>query len=89
MWEKLGHDKTIAYEAWPTYDESKLVKNEIPIAISVNGKTRDVLDLPVDIDQDGALEAAKNSEKVAPWLEGKTIRKVIFVKGRILNIVAN
>ena len=89
MWEKLGHDKTLAYESWPTYDESKLVKNEIPIAISVNGKTRDVLDLPVDIDQDGALEAAKNSEKVAPWLEGKTIRKVIFVKGRILNIVAN
>ena len=89
MWEKLGHKGTIAYESWPSYDESKLAKTEAPIAISVNGKTRDVLSLPIDVDQDGAMEAAKNSPKVAPWLEGKTIRKIIFVKGKILNIVAN
>ena len=87
MWEKLGHSGTIAYENWPTYDESKLQKNEANIAVSINGKTRDVIAMPVDIDQDGAYALAVASPKVASYIEGKTIKKIIFVKGRILNIV--
>ena len=87
IWEKLGHKGTIAYESWPSFDESKLVKNEVNIAVSINGKTRAVLPMGVDVTQEEALAIAKANEKVASFLEGKEIRKVIFVKGRILNIV--
>ena len=87
MWQKLGHDKSIAYESWPTYDPSHLVASTVKIAVSVNGKMRNVLELPADVTQEAAEEAAKNDPKVKPWLEGKTIRKVIFVKGKILNLV--
>lgn len=87
MWQKLGHENTIAYEPWPTYDESKLVASSVKIAVSVNGKVRDVLELPTDCEQEEAVKAASESEKLKPWLEGKAIRKVIFVKNKILNFV--
>ena len=87
MWSLLGHEGLLTYEPWPSVDASKLVKDVVKIAVSVNGKTRDVLELPTDAGEEEALSAAKKSEKVAPFIEGKQIKKVIFVKGRILNIV--
>ncbi len=87
MWEKLGHKELLTYVPWPKYDPSKLVLDTVNIAISINGKTRDVMALPTDIDQDGAFAAASANPKLKPFLEGKEIKKVIFVKGRILNIV--
>ena len=87
MWKKLGHDKTIAYESWPTYDESKLVKQTVNIAVSINGKTRDIIELGVDATQDDAYAKAMESAKVHSFLDGHEIVKVIYVKGRILNIV--
>lgn len=87
MWEKLGHDDCIDYEKWPTYDESKLVKETIQMACSINGKVRDVIEMPAKATQEEALSAAKSSPKVMAFLEGKEIVKIIFVPGRILNIV--
>ena len=87
MWSMLGHKGLLTYEPWPTYDEAKLVQNEVKIAVSVNGKTRDVLLLPADADEESAKAAAFASEKVKPFVEGKRLVKVIFVKGRILNLV--
>ena len=87
MWNMLGHDDLITYQSWPTYDESKLAEAKKNIAVSINGKTRDVIAMDADIDQDGALALAAASPKIKPYLEGKAPRKVIFVKGRILNIV--
>ncbi len=87
MWEKLGHNTTIAYEPWPSVDESKLVINTVTIGVSINGKVRDTITLSKDASQDEALSLAKASEKVAKYLEGVTIRKIIYVPGRILNIV--
>ena len=87
IWNRLGHEDVIAYEPWPTYDESKLKKDTIKMAVSVNGKTRDVLEFDADVTEEDAVKAAKESEKVKPFLDGHEIRKVIFVKGRILNIV--
>ena len=69
-------------------DESKLVKDEMKIAVSVNGKTRNVLLLPADASEEEVKNAAFADEKVAPFLKDKEIKKVIYVKGRILNIVA-
>ena len=87
MWELLGHSSTIAYEPWPSYDESKLTLNTVNVAVSVNGKVRDVLTLSPDATQEEAEKAAFASAKLAPWLEGKTVKKIIYVKGRIFNFV--
>lgn len=87
MWEKLGHKTTIAYEPWPSFDEKKLVVDKVNLAVSVNGKVRDVLSLSKNATQEEALESAKTSAKVLSFIEGKEIRKVIYVPGRILNIV--
>ncbi len=87
MWSKLGHSKTLAYEPWPTYDERKLVINEIHIGVSINGKVRDTILLSKDATQEEALSVAMSSEKIQKWLEGHQIRKIIYVPGRILNLV--
>ena len=87
MWSLLGHTKTIAYESWPTYDEAKLSVKSVKVAVSVNGKTRDVIVLAKDASEEEAMKIAKSSAKVSSFLEGKTVRKVIYVPGRILNIV--
>ena len=87
MWEKLGHQGPLTYEPWPTYEEKYLQKDTVKLPVSVNGKTRDVLDCPAEASQEEAVALAKSSEKVIPFLEGKEIVKIIFVKGRILNFV--
>jgi len=87
MWSLLGHEDLLTYEPWPTYDEAKLVKDEVKLAVSVNGKTRDVILVPAEATEEEAKAIAFESEKVKPFLEGKRIVKVIYVKGRILNVV--
>ena len=87
IWEMYGHNNTIAYEAWPTYDEAKLVDDEVNMAVSVNGKLRNTIKVAVDSDQEVVKEMAINDEKVAKHLEGKEIVKVIVVPNKIVNIV--
>ncbi len=88
MWQKLGHEELLTYHPWPKADATKLVKETVKLAVSVNGKMRDVMELPRDIAQEEAVALAKANPKIAPWIEDKTIKKIIFVPGRILNIVA-
>ena len=88
MWEKLGHNETIAFEPWPKYDESKLVKSTVKMAVSVNGKLRDTIEVPLDLDNPEVEKIALNSEAVKRHIEGKQIKKVIVVKNKIVNIVA-
>ena len=78
----------LALIAWPTYDEAKCVDETIEIAVQVSGKIKNRINVPADIDEAGALELAKADEKVAAALEGKTIVKELYVKGRLVNIVA-
>ena len=87
IWELYGHNNTIAYEAWPVYDEAKLVDDEVNMAVSVNGKLRNTIKVAVDSDQEVVKEMAINDEKVAKHLEGKEIVKVIVVPNKIVNIV--
>ncbi len=87
IWHILGHDDMITYTSWPTYDESKLTKNTIKLAVQVNGKLRDTIEVNVDEDENSVKEKALGSEKVTKFIEGKEIVKVIYVKGRIVNIV--
>ena len=87
IWSILGHENLITYEKWPTYDESKLVLNVIKIAVQVNGKLRDTIEINKDEDEEKVKEIALTSENVIRHTEGKTIKKVIYVKNKIVNIV--
>ena len=88
MWEKLGHQETIAFASWPTYDENKLAVNTIKIAVQVNGKLRGELNVPVDESEENLKAQALELDAVKRNIEGKEIKKIIVVKGRIINIVA-
>ncbi len=79
---------TLAYESWPTYDEGKLVKNEIEIVVQVNGKVRGKIMVPADCEEAEIREKAMDLEGVRNFTAGKTIRKVIIIKNKIVNIVA-
>ncbi len=87
MWQRLGHDNTIAYEPWPTYDESKTIDDTISIGVQVNGKLRATIEVGLNEDKDSIQEKALNEENVKKYTEGNTIVKVIVVPGRIVNIV--
>ncbi|XJZ26562.1 leucine--tRNA ligase [Bacillota bacterium Lsc_1132] len=89
LWEKLGHNDTISYEAWPAYDESKLVDQEVEIVIQVNGKVKHKLTVPTNASKETLEQLAMDDEKVKEQIEGKTVRKVITVPGKLVNIVAN
>ena len=88
MWQQLGHNDTIAFESWPTYDESKLVMNAVKIGVSVNGKPRATIEVAVDASEEEIKELALKEEGVKRHTEGKEIKKIIVVKGKIINIVA-
>lgn len=89
LWEKLGHSGTIAYEAWPVWDEAKLVDKEVEIVVQINGKVKAKLSVPADITREDMEQAAMDSDAVQSGIEGKTVRKVIAVPGKLVNIVAN
>ncbi len=87
LWSKLGHAKTLAYEPWPAVDPKLLVQDSIEIPVQVNGKVRGRIRVPAAADEAAVLEAAKQDAGVAAHLAGKTIRKTIYVAGRMLNVV--
>jgi leucyl-tRNA synthetase len=87
LWSLLGHNETIAYEAWPTYEEALCKEDVIEIGVQVNGKVRGVVGLTDDDTQESALEKAKAIDSVNKFIDGKNVVKVIYVKGKILNIV--
>jgi leucyl-tRNA synthetase len=89
LWEKLGHNNTIAYESWPAYDEAKLVEDEVEIVVQVNGKVRAKLNVPADASKEQLEQIAMEDAKIKEQIEGKTVRKVITVPGKLVNIVAN
>ena len=89
MWEVCGFGKMMAADGqWPTYDEAKCIDETIEIVVQINGKIRAKLNVAADIEQADAIAAAKADEKVAAELDGKNIIKEIYVKGKLVNIVA-
>ena len=85
LWSILGHDKSIATEPWPTYDEAKTVDNTINLPIQINGKLKGTIEVELDLPEEAIK--AKAHEKVANFLDGKNIVKEIYVKNKIYNIV--
>ena len=89
LWEKLGNEKTLSYEAWPAYDEAKLVDDEVEIVVQVNGKVKAKLYVPSDASKEIQEQIAMDDDKIKEQIDGKTVRKVISVPGKLVNIVAN
>ena len=87
LWQFLGHENTLTFEAWPTYDESKLVKNQVEMVVQVNGKVRGKFMANIDEDKKIVEEMALALPSVQAQMEGKTVRKLIIVPNRIVNIV--
>jgi len=88
LWSMLDHSDIITYESWPTYDEKKLIKADMEIALQVNGKLRASVRVAVDITDEALQKVALENEAVKRHLEGKSVKKVIVVKGHVVNIVA-
>lgn len=87
MWQMLGHDSSIVYETWPTYDENMLVSETVEMGVQVNGKLRAKIQVTKDTDDEAVKEIAFEQENVKAHTEGKNIVKVIVVKNKIVNIV--
>ena len=87
LWQRLGHDETLAYEPWPEHDEAMLVEDALEVPVQVNGKVRAVITVAVDADKDTILAAAKAEGRLAQHLEGKSIVKEIYVPGKMVNLV--
>jgi leucyl-tRNA synthetase len=84
----IEHPITLAYAVWPKFDPALLVESEIEIPVQVNGKLRDVIKVPTNADNAAIEAAAKASEKVQLFIAGKTIKKVIIVPKKMVNLIA-
>ncbi len=88
LWERLGHDGGVFDRAnWPSYDEARIRSASVELAVQVNGKLRATVQGPAGIDQETAEELARSDENVARYLEGATVRRIIYVPNRLLNFV--
>jgi len=87
MWAAMGEDYSVHEQAWPGYEEALIQASEITLIVQVNGKLRDRIEAPADISEETARELALSSARVRPHLEGKELRKSIYVPGRLVNLV--
>lgn len=87
LWQMLDHDTVLSLESWPVFDESKTVESSIEIGVQVNGKLKSTVKLPVDCEQQLAIDTALADEKVKNAVAGKNIVKTIVVKNKIINLV--
>lgn len=89
LWEALGHTSLLINESWPDVDEAALVRDSIEIVIQVNGKLRSRIEVPANADNDAVEAMALADAKIVSFIESLTVRKVVVVKGKLVNIVAN
>jgi leucyl-tRNA synthetase len=89
FWEMLGHDKSLMYHPWPSFEETQCVESMTTVVIQVNGKKRGSLELDADLDlaRESVIEMALEQDKIKKFIEGKSIVKTIYVPGKIVNIV--
>jgi leucyl-tRNA synthetase len=88
LWRLLGHRRSLAYESWPAYDADLLIEATIELPVQVNGKLRSRIVVPADADDEQVQQIGLADEKVKTAIQGLTVRKMIVIKGRMLNIVA-
>ncbi|KHL74051.1 leucine--tRNA ligase [Pseudomonas putida] len=89
LWKALGHEQAVIDAGWPVVDESALVQDTVTLVVQVNGKLRGQVEMPAAASREEIEAAARNNENVLRFIDGLTIRKVIVVPGKLVNIVAN
>jgi leucyl-tRNA synthetase len=89
IWQSLGNGETISKSGWPQYDEDKMKVSTVTLGVQVMGKLRSEVEIAPDASEDEAKELVMADEKIQKFIEGKQIRKFVYVPGRIINIVAN
>ena len=87
LWQRLGHAESLTYAPWPTFDVALCEDSEIEIGVQVNGKARGVVKLAKDETQENAVAKALADARVSAHTDGKTIAKIVYVPGRILNLI--
>lgn len=87
LWQLVGKSGFVSQESWPIYEEKYTVKDEVTLAVQVNGKVRAEITLPREVDKDTAINAAKSNEKILSYIEGKNIVKEIYVPQKLISIV--
>ena len=87
LWQQLGHDTQLDFEAWPTWSDAKIVSDTMTVIVQVNGKLRAKLDVATDISEDQIKELALGEANVQKFLDGKEPTKVIYIPGKLLSIV--
>jgi len=87
LWGELGHEGSVALAEWPKYDEKYLVEDTVTVVVQVNGKVRAKIDVAADISEEEVKELALGEENVVKWVEGKEVKKVIYVKGKLVSVV--
>ncbi len=87
LWQRLGHDNTLAYEPFPAFDESLMQEKEIELAVQIRGKIKDKIVVPADATEQQIQDKALASDKVQAALDGQTPKKIIVIKSRLVNIV--
>ena len=86
LWQKLGHAASLAHEPWPVWDPARLASDTLEIPVQVNGKLRGKLTVPAGTDAAALERLARADPAVAKWIEGKTVKKIIVVPGRLVNV---
>lgn len=87
LWQLLGHDQTLAYQPWPTYDEAMIKEDTVEVPVQVNGKLRGRIQVPAGTDREALEAAARGDSRIAELLEGKKVVKTVVVPGRMVNFV--
>jgi leucyl-tRNA synthetase len=87
LWQQLGYSTSIHKDSWPKFNEKYLAQDQITVVVQVNGKLRGEIQVAPDAREDAVVEDAKAHEKVANYLEGQTVRRTIYVPGKLVNFV--
>ena len=87
LWHLLGSNESVHLQNWPEYDPKTIIMNSYELVIQINGKVRDKIKISVDASEDLIKQKSLESPNVIKWIDNKEIRKIIIVKGKIINIV--
>ena len=87
LWNILGHNNSIAYEPWPTYDEAKTKESKVTLVVQINGKVRDKIEIEMGLDQEHIKELALNTPRIKELINNQPIKKVIVVPNKLVSIV--
>ena len=87
IWSIFGGKKMIVLESWPKYDESKIKSSKVKIVVQINGKVRVTLEVENDASQQTVEKKVSENQEIQKWFEGKGVKKIIFIKNKIINFV--